>query len=392
MNELRVLHTSDWHLGKKLYKYERLTEQKLFLEWLTSTIKSEKINLLLIAGDIFDVPTPPNSAQKLFYDFIYDLGQFEDLKTIIIPGNHDSAHLLDIPKYFFEKSNCFIFPYLEKNLKDNEIVINSNGINIGVKALPYFRNHELLNRLGDHSAEDFFTHFFSTWETKQNLDAKILIAHHGFGKYSAAGSEHAIYLSGLEYFPLEWVSPHFDYSALGHIHRKQTLKEDPYIIYPGSPIPLRFSETDKKYVSLYKVSAQDKSQRYIQVPTFRKLIRVKGDQKSYLKELTKSLDEISKDELPAYLEIEIELDEPVAGLSDNIRQFIQNKNIELVSFRPIFKNTSSAPVEKEQWEEFDLDKLFSEYYKVIFPDSSEVPPMIIEDFKNLVEDIQDETP
>ena len=383
---INILHTSDWHLGKKLYKFERRQEHELFLEWLETTIEKEKIDVLLVAGDIFDSPTPPNYAQKMFYDFVYRLERFPNLTTVVIAGNHDSASLLDIPKYFFERSRCHLHPYMYEQPQKNEIILEINDITIGIKTLPYFRNYELINMLADHSVEDFFQKRFSEWSTDKEIDHRILVAHHGFGVYSSAGSEHAIFLSGLDYFPLEWVKPNFEYAALGHIHKRQTLCEEPPIIYPGSPIPLRFSESNKKTVSLFKVGKTQRFQKYIDIPVFRKLVRVKGDQTDYLRRLAEQLEEISPNDLSAYLEVEITLKEAVSGMADNIRQFIEQKNIELVSYRPIVDFFDEEKSDLNSLDQLNVFELVEQYYLKKFPEVESIPTEIIEEFKTLVEE------
>ena len=385
---MNILHTSDWHLGKKLYKQDRKAEHELFIDWLIQTIKKENVDVLIIAGDIFDSPTPPNYAQKMFFDFISKLEAIEGLTTLVIAGNHDSASLLDIPKYFFEKSRCYLFPYLKEDPEENEFIVTKGDMSVGFQTLPYFRNYELINMLKENEqADSFFKNRFSRWSFQEELHHKILIAHHGFGKYSSAGSEHAIYLSGLDYFPLEWLTPHFDYCALGHIHKKQTLNENPPIIYPGSPIPLRFSESNQKYVSLLKLGKTEKFQKYIEIPSFRKLIRVKSDQSNYINKLSQELENISEDDLTAFLEVEITLNEPVSGMADNIRQFIQTKNIELIAFRPILSFDEAQNDEDiSTLDNLNMFDLFKQYYFLRFPEADEIPDEIMQGFKDLVEE------
>ena len=213
---MRVLHTSDWHLGKKLFKAQRLEEQSLFLNWLMTTIKTNNIDVLIVAGDIFDVPSPPNNAQTLFFDFIHKLKSFEDLHIIIISGNHDSSSLLKIPEPFFKEQNCHIITGLPLNSSESDVVITKGDETVAFKALPYFRNFELLNQIPNDEDEEikkfrkYFKNYFDTWKQDLNKeDKKFLIAHHVFGNYEMSGSEHAIHLSGMDHFPLSGVQEGF---------------------------------------------------------------------------------------------------------------------------------------------------------------------------------------
>jgi exonuclease SbcD len=126
MPEFKIFHTSDWHLGKKLFKADRIEEHTQFLEWTYQFLISEKINLLIIAGDVFDVPNPPNVAQQLFYDFIFKIGKIPNFQSIVITGNHDSSSLFEIPKSFFQKHNCHIYTKLENDLSKLEHYIEYN--------------------------------------------------------------------------------------------------------------------------------------------------------------------------------------------------------------------------------------------------------------------------
>lgn len=394
---MRILHTSDWHLGKRLFKAERLPEQELFLDWLIDYIHNNRIDVLIVAGDVFDVPTPPNNAQKLFYDFIFKLSQIEDLKTIIIGGNHDSTSLLQIPKSFFESSNCFIRSGLcDENERD--IVIKKDGVSIGFKCLPYFRNFELLNKLRtstddsvDNELKEFFNEYFSSWKSSEKLSKKLLIAHHVFGNYEMSGSEHAIHLSGIDHFPLSWTKEHFDYLALGHIHKKMTLSDDPPTIYPGAPIPMRFSESNKKYISIIETDGDNLNYELIQIPVFRNIVQLKLTLEDYKEELASLIQDSESNELKTFLEIHMELDTPQTGLADTIRSILEKSNVELLSYFPVNKIERQQKTKSDNITNLTIDDLFSKYFHQKFP-GEEPPKELINSFTELLEDIRNENP
>ncbi len=389
----KILHTSDWHLGKKLFKADRLEEHEYFLNWLSEYIQEEQVNLLLVAGDIFDSPNPSNQSLKLFYDFIFKLGKIDGLQTVIIPGNHDSTSLFEVPKDFFALHNCYIYPRLEKDLAKLEHYIKHDGHNIGIKLLPYFRNYELLNHLNtdaEHAEiESFFKNFFSEWQGGEP-DTKILMSHHSFGNYTASGSEHAIFLSGLDRFPLEWVRDTFDYVALGHIHKKQTLNQDPVIIYPGSPIPLRFSEHNQKYVSLLTETDNKKLvQKDIRIPLKKHLIQLNTTQEHYEQDINGVLAKSVEDDKDFLLEVIIEMDSPKAGIADHIRELITDSKIVLVSFIPKLLGQSEKNVDYGQINQLDLNELFERYYAYKF-DVEEVPKTVLDSFHELLSEVNGE--
>ncbi|WP_372656201.1 exonuclease SbcCD subunit D, partial [Halobacteriovorax sp.] len=146
---MKILHTSDWHLGKKLYKVSRIKEQELFLDWLSKYIIHENIDILLISGDIFDVPTPPNEALKLYFNFLKTLSEKKQIPIFIIGGNHDSSNFLEAPAPFLELNNIHVVGNLNELAKDNYSPyvhnIEIKGEEVSICLLPYFRTHELFN-------------------------------------------------------------------------------------------------------------------------------------------------------------------------------------------------------------------------------------------------------
>ena len=99
---MRVLHTSDWHLGQKFINYDRRAEHQLALDWLLATIEAQRIECLLVSGDIFDIGNPPNSARKLYYQFLRKVAETNCRHIVITAGNHDSPAMLDAPKELLE--------------------------------------------------------------------------------------------------------------------------------------------------------------------------------------------------------------------------------------------------------------------------------------------------
>ena len=104
----KIFHSSDWHLGKRLYKSERLDEQKLFLSGLLEEIKTKEIDLLLIAGDIFDTPFPPTEALRLYFEFLRKICDETKAQVVLIAGNHDSGRFLEAPVPFLKEKSTFI--------------------------------------------------------------------------------------------------------------------------------------------------------------------------------------------------------------------------------------------------------------------------------------------
>ena len=106
---IKLLHTSDWHLGQTFFEFERKGEHVVFLDWLKGQVKENGMDLLLIAGDIFDSPNPSAESQRLYYSFLRDItAQNPQLQIIIIAGNHDSAARLEAPNPLLENMNITV--------------------------------------------------------------------------------------------------------------------------------------------------------------------------------------------------------------------------------------------------------------------------------------------
>ena len=124
---MKVIHTADWHLGQTFFGYERYREHQVFLDWLCYVIKERNIDLLLIAGDVFDSPNPSAEAQKMFYSFLTRITcENKDLQVIITAGNHDSAARLEAPNSLlgvFNTTVSGIVHYINGDIDYNRMIV-----------------------------------------------------------------------------------------------------------------------------------------------------------------------------------------------------------------------------------------------------------------------------
>ncbi|MDO5615109.1 MAG: exonuclease subunit SbcD, partial [Cruoricaptor ignavus] len=122
---MKILHTSDWHLGRTLYsKKERLAEHTAFLDWLIAIIQEKSIDILLIAGDIFDTASPNSTSQKMYYDFLVKVKHIGCQHIIIVGGNHDSPSFLNAPKDILAALDVSVISHATENLEDEIILIS----------------------------------------------------------------------------------------------------------------------------------------------------------------------------------------------------------------------------------------------------------------------------
>lgn len=406
---MRLLHTSDWHLGKKLFGKERLPEQELFLEWLLQIIAEKRIDTLLMAGDIFDTPTPPHQALKLFFDFLQTLTTKTNCRAIFISGNHDSSGLIEAPRNILANKNIHF--YGQFSLEQMKLPVSQEDY-ICLDIIPYFRHYELLQvakRLGVKESQDseenlrnilqaIFHYFSQTPIAKgRHSQGRYLISHHLFGSFHASGSEQGLSLSGLDSIPLSYLSKHYQYVAIGHIHRPQILKKsDPLAVYPGSPIPMRFSEQEHKKVVLLTTNNENHgpSMQWHDIPIFRELIRLQCDKNNYRQKILDLFCKNPSSKLRPFVEVQLSLKKPEIGLHDEIHELFNNNQFHLLNIHTLYGDTADqalAPKTQIQNSTYkSAIELFNQFYLEKYPNSHEVPKELIHEFTQLIEQAKHE--
>ena len=255
---MKIIHTADWHIGQSFYEYDRKAEHLRFLTWLKQTTRELKIDILLIAGDIFDSPNPSAESQKTYYTFLREIThENPQLQVILIAGNHDSAARLEAPNSLLEIMNVTtrgIVKHTANGDIDYEnliIPLNAGGFCL---AVPYLRQ-------GDYpEAENYPKSVKTMYDELYKLAAeKLSDKKHTFAPIIAMGhlhttgaeisendrSERAI-VGGLESVSSEAFSDGIAYTALGHLHRGQKVSGHENVRYSGSPIPMSFAEKNNK--------------------------------------------------------------------------------------------------------------------------------------------------
>lgn len=389
---MRILHTSDWHIGKKLYRFSRIEEQRLFIKWLLSQIEDNNVDILIIAGDIFDVPSPSNEAHKLYNDFLSQCSKICH-SIIIISGNHDSGDFLKATESFTSEKNIYVYDKLFAKKEDNYLSLSVGEQTVDFALLPYFRNVDLYQY---HSEEITSSKEDERWREKalehlfdyKSDNVKFVVSHHAYGNYSATGSEHTLSLSGLDHLSLS-LFKNFDYVALGHIHQYQQLSEKPLAFYTGSPIKMRFSENKNKAINLIKVrdnSIQDINK--IAIPTFRELVQVKTHSSTFVEDIKDSLTDINSP-LKPYVEIKIKMEQSISGLAQTVKELCESYECELLNIIPLLEYKE----EKEKIIEIDKltpQELLKIYYGKKYPEQN-IDNSLLGKFNELLGEIKNET-
>jgi len=337
---MRILHTADWHLGKRLEQSERTDEHQAFLNWLIQTLESEKIDVLIVAGDVFDTGSPSNAAFEQYYGFLRQVKNTCCREVVIIGGNHDSISTLNAPQSLLKYFNVHIIGGVPDVFTDQIIEIRDaeGHLELVVCAVPFLRDRDLRLSIAGETMEERETrlkkgiaahyHNFLTHISDYKLNQIPVIATgHLFAAGSATSdSEKEIHVGNLGQIGGDQFPSAFDYVALGHIHRPQLINKMNHIRYSGSPIPLSFSETDdkKQVIVLEFKDGRMVSLDEIEVPCYRRLIRIKGDFDKVKTKLV--LLEDPGTIYPAWVEVQVETETFIFDLEEQLNTLIADKS------------------------------------------------------------------
>lgn len=294
---MRILHTSDWHLGQSFMGKSREEEHSAFLAWLLTTIEKENINVLIVAGDIFDTGTPPNYALELYYNFLTKLSFSACGNIIITAGNHDSIATLKAPKQLLKALNIHLITSGDEN--ENEVIeiYNQDKLEGIVCGVPYLRDYVVRQSVSAQTMKDkessltqgIKEHYDNVYKEalmvleKRNLPI-IATGHLTTVGSKTSESEREIYIGGTLDIDSDFLSKNFDYVALGHLHINQKVGCE-HVRYSGSPIPLSFSESSsQKKVNIVEFENKTMTVTELDIPLHRALLVLRGDIASILKE------------------------------------------------------------------------------------------------------------
>ncbi len=284
---MRIIHTSDWHIGHKLYGNDRTEEHKLFFDWLITYISANNTDVLIIAGDIFDGAYPSNSALELYYSFLTRLLKTGCKNMIIIGGNHDSVSTLNAPKQILKYLNIRVFGGIEEELDKHFVYLRDTESELVIAAIPFLRDKDIMHSVAGQSFDqkieslksgliDFYKNVSSRVNQKYPDAFKLFTGHFYSTGSLLSDSERYIHFGNQGEISLNKL-PNADYWALGHIHRPQKVGDKENIRYSGSPLPLSFSERkDQKIIIDLDLQKSGLNINEIKVPIFRSLKRISG--------------------------------------------------------------------------------------------------------------------
>lgn len=357
---LHIIHTADWHLGQTFFGYDREEEHEAFLSWLNDTLVRRQADVLLIAGDVFDVANPSAAAQRRFFRFLREANRRNpQLQVVIIAGNHDSATRLEAPVPLLEELHTSIVGIVPRTdlcqIDFDSLLVplyNKEGKREALcLAVPYLRQ-------GDYPAskegKDSYVegvirmyHQLYDYADGQRQPGEALLA---MGHLHATGAElsdddrsERTILGGLESVPADAFKEGLAYTALGHIHKAQRVGGREHVRYAGSPLPMSFSEQHYRHqvVALTLENGCLSELEAVPVPLLADLHRIPEEPASpaevllRLADLPLAEENTDRSRWP-YLEVQVLLTEPDPGFRHRVEEALADKAVRLTSIIPSY--------------------------------------------------------
>lgn len=366
---MRIIHTSDWHLGQNFYSKSRAAEHDAFLHWLLTTAEAQKVDAIIVAGDIFDTGSPPSYARELYNRFVVNLQQ-TGCHLVVLAGNHDSVATLNESRDILSFLNTTVIasaghePFILNQrdgapgavfcpvpfLRPRDIITSQAGLSGSEKV------RQVLESITDYYQQQYQ----QACELRADQRLPIIASGHlttvGASKSDAVRD---IYIGTLDAFPAQNFPP-ADYIALGHIHRAQKIGGSEHIRYSGSPIALSFDETGKSKSVNLVTFADGKLDEVtpLVVPVTQPLAVIKGDFDSISAQLAEWRE---ADAEPAtWVDIEITSDEYLHDIQRKIQVITDDLPVEVLLVRRSREQRQRilASQERETLSELSVEEVF----------------------------------
>ncbi|AML59818.1 Exonuclease SbcD [Serratia rubidaea] len=372
---MRLIHTSDWHLGQYFFTKSRAAEHQAFLRWLIAQIEQHQVDALIVAGDLFDTGSPPSYARELYNRFVVELQQ-TGCQLVVLGGNHDSVATLNESRELLSCLNTTVIANAQPDAGQQIVTLNRRDGQPGALlcAIPFLRPRDLLtSRAGESGTqkqqalqEAIAGHYQALHQAacaqREALGLTLPIV--ATGHLTTVGvttsdSVRDIYIGTLDAFPAQAFPP-ADYIALGHIHRAQQVAKSEHIRYSGSPIPLSFDELGNAK-SVFMVDFADGGLQQVtplSVPLFQPMQLIKGDLAQIERQLQQFAD--YQGELPVWLDIEVATQDYLSDIQRRIQALADNLPVEVVLLRRSKEQRRQAieQQDKETLNELSVDEVF----------------------------------
>ncbi len=368
---MKILHTSDWHLGNTFHERKRTAEFEAFFAWLEACILAENIDALIVSGDIFDSGNPGTQALEIYFNFLGRVAKTRCRHVIITAGNHDSPSLLNVPKEILRLQNIHVIGSKTDCPEDEVLVLDneSGKPEIIVCAVPYLRDRDVRTVEAGESIDDktlrlldgIRTHYHEVCtvadlrRSQLGMHIPLIVMGHLYTEGGLVTEDDGVrehYIGNLVRIRADTFLPGIDYLALGHLHMPQCVAGNASWRYSGSPLPLGFSDAkQQKKVIVVEFDDQKKSSvREIPVPCFQEMEQITGT----CDEIESRLCSLKAKDKPIW--IEIILDDPtvIPGIRDKIATLTKGTKLVVLDIK---NNRLTDQILKQVAADESLDQL-----------------------------------
>ncbi len=279
---IKILHTSDWHIGKELHKVELTEDMERFFTWLIDFIRDNDIDVLLMSGDLFDQANPTQLDMKQYYAFLEKMIPL-NCHIVLTGGNHDSPAVLNAPKDLLQLLKIDVVGGAPESVEELFVEYKKEDQSVVIAAVPFLRDRDIRKSAPGETYNDKIEQIRDGLKTyfenvnahyTENYEGKpfVIMGHLYAQGATVSESERDIQIGNQAGVDSSIFGDKANYVALGHIHKPQEVGH-PNIRYSGSPIPMSFSEkSDQKEIVLLEFEAGTMTQTRYDIPMSRKLV------------------------------------------------------------------------------------------------------------------------
>lgn len=374
---MKFLHTSDWHIGRILYGRKRYEECEAFLNWLIELIQKERVDALLVAGDIFENSTPSNRAQELYYRFLHRIAGSFCRHVVITAGNHDSPSFLNAPKELLHFLNVHVIGCVSDSPAEEVLVLPdvSGTPELIICAVPYLRDRDIRTAEAGESLADkerklvegIGRHYHEVCaiaeQTRSGMKRSVPIV--AMGHLFTAGARtvngdgvRELYVGSLAHVRADIFPPCIDYLALGHLHMSQKVSNSEIMRYSGSPLPMGFGEAkQEKNVLLVELCDSAPVIIPVAVPRFQELESVGGNWET----ICERLNDLRNAGSTAWLELIYEGREIMGNIRERLDESIAGTGMEILCIKNnrVLEQAMSGVSSGETLDNLDINEVFT---------------------------------
>ena len=387
---MKILHTSDWHLGHTLYNYDRTEEQQAMLEQMVSIVEEQKPDVFLLCGDVYHTPQPSAAVQTMLSDGLVRIHEaYPEMTIVMTAGNHDSGTKHEIFQTPWKALRVYAIGQLEKeNLDEHIIEVPGKGY---IVAIPYANERNI--------PEGFFQQLLDRVAERNAKELPVVMTAHTTVKgCDFTGHDHAteFTVGGIDSLELEDMGEGYDYLALGHIHHEQFVHSGKHNVrYCGTPLPVSFDENFSHSVSMVEIGKHGETPKVekIEIQNPHPLVTLPTDGLASWEDAKELLGQFP-DDIPAYIRLNVEIEDflPVEANAE-AASLTKGKQCRFCYINVKRKaacqsETKVLTVQEFQEEEpIEIAKRYAEYVGISFDEDmtemfNEVMEMVADDSRN----------